>query len=82
MKVTDEMVAAYAEAWEAKRKEIGRGIAAPGTKTRAGLEVAIAASRSEALADAWDEGLSAGQDRWSDSREFGDPPVNPYREER
>lgn len=31
-------------------------------------------------ADAWDEGLEAGRDRWADSREFGDPPVNPYRE--
>lgn len=31
------------------------------------------------LEGAWDEGLSAGQDRWLDSREFGDPPVNPYR---
>lgn len=33
----------------------------------------------ERMADAWDEGLSAGCDRWCDSREFGDPPVNPYR---
>lgn len=32
-----------------------------------------------ALAEAWDEGLSAGCDRWADAREFGDPPVNPYR---
>ena len=31
------------------------------------------------IADAWDEGLSAGCDRWADSREFGDPPINPYR---
>lgn len=36
----------------------------------------------EMQADAWNEGLSAGQDRWSDSREFGDPPTNPYREEQ
>lgn len=27
----------------------------------------------------WDEGLSAGCDRWADARVFGDPPVNPYR---
>lgn len=32
-------------------------------------------------ADAWEEGLGAGCDRWMDSREFGDPPVNPYRQE-
>lgn len=32
-------------------------------------------------ADAWDEGLDEGRDRWMDSREFGDPPVNPYRQE-
>lgn len=49
MKVTDEMVAAYAEAWEAKRKEIGRGIAAPGTKTRAGLEAVFALLESGEL---------------------------------
>lgn len=30
-------------------------------------------------ADAWLEGLGAGADRWMDHREFGDPPVNPYR---
>jgi len=42
MKVSDEAVAAFSEAWEAKRKEIGRGIAPEGTKTRAGLEAALA----------------------------------------
>lgn len=30
------------------------------------------------LHQAWDEGLEAGRDRWMDSREFGDPPRNPY----
>lgn len=35
--------------------------------------------KSEWQAEAWDEGLDAGQDRWMDSREFGDAPVNPYR---
>lgn len=34
-----------------------------------------------ARADAWDEGLDAGRDRWMDAREFGGPPVNPYRSE-
>ena len=28
---------------------------------------------------AWEEGLDAGRDRWMDSREFGDKPVNPHR---
>lgn len=31
------------------------------------------------LAQAWDDGLEAGRDRWCDAREFGEPPVNPYR---
>jgi flavin-dependent dehydrogenase len=39
----------------------------------------LAARIREAKAEAWDEGLTAGADRWMDSREFGDPPVNPYR---
>lgn len=30
-------------------------------------------------AEAWDEGLDAGRDRWMDNREFGNKPVNPYR---
>src|SRR6478735_3197088 len=38
----DAAVEAYTEAWEAKRHEIGRGIAQPGTKTRAGLLAAFA----------------------------------------
>ena len=38
-----------------------------------------AAARREGQAEAWDEGLDAGRDRWMDAREFGDPPVNPYR---
>lgn len=37
VEVTDEHVRLFTEAWEAKRKEIGRGIAPKGTKTRAGL---------------------------------------------
>lgn len=32
-------------------------------------------------AAAWEEGLDAGADRWMDSREFGDKPVNPYETE-
>jgi len=39
----------------------------------------LTAHDSLVRAEAWDEGLSAGADRWMDSREFGDPPVNPYR---
>lgn len=35
--VPQEWVDVFVEAWEKKRKEIGRGIAAPGTKVRAGL---------------------------------------------
>ena len=38
----------------------------------------IAAEVRSAQHEAWDEGLEAGRDRWADSREFGDPPVNPY----
>lgn len=38
------------------------------------------AATRDVEAEAWDEGLMAGQDRWMDAREFGDPPVNPYRE--
>jgi len=45
----------------------------------------LSTSPAEALnavkAAAWDEGLDAGRDRWMDSREFGDKPVNPYRTE-
>lgn len=41
---------------------------------------ALAPLMREALAGAWDEGLDAGRDRWMGAREFGDPPVNPYRE--
>lgn len=33
---------AFTEAWEAERKKIGRGIAEPGTKTRAGIRAAFA----------------------------------------
>lgn len=33
---------AYVEAWEAARKKIGRGIAEPGTKSRAGITAAFA----------------------------------------
>lgn len=32
-------------------------------------------------AEAWEEGLDAGRDRWMDAREFGEKPVNPYREQ-
>lgn len=32
-------------------------------------------------AEAWDEGLDAGRARWADFREFGESPVNPYRED-
>jgi hypothetical protein len=39
--VTQEMIDAFTEAWEAKREEIGRGIAPAGTKTRAGLEAVL-----------------------------------------
>lgn len=39
---TQEEIDAYARAWEAKRREIGRGIADLGTKTRAGLTAANA----------------------------------------
>ena len=39
--VPQEAVDAYVEAWEAKRKEIGRGIAEPGTKVRAGLSATL-----------------------------------------
>lgn len=49
------------------------------------LRAALAGSGAEvgreAAVKAWDEGLSAGRDRWADSREFGEPPVNPYRAE-
>ena len=41
----------------------------------------IAEARREGAEQGWDEGLSAGCDRWCDSREFGDPPANPYRQE-
>ena len=34
-------VDAFMEAWEAERKKIGRGIAEPGSKTRAGLSAAL-----------------------------------------
>lgn len=40
--------------------------------------LAVAGRIVPMLAWAWGEGLDAGQDRWMDSREFGDPPVNPY----
>lgn len=36
---------AYVEAWEAERKKIGRGIAPPGTKSRAGIIAALAVFR-------------------------------------
>lgn len=42
------------------------------------LRTALTAERAK-VAEAWEKGLSAGCDRWCDSREFGDPPVNPYR---
>ena len=44
---TDEMVAVFTAAWEAKRKEIGRGIAPAGTKVRAGLEAVLEALTGE-----------------------------------
>lgn len=52
--VTPEMIDAYVEAWEAKRQEIGDGDAAPGTKTRAGLEAVFLMLRTavrEAVAE-------------------------------
>lgn len=39
--IPQEAVDAYIEAWEAERKKIGRGIAPPGTKVRAGLAAAL-----------------------------------------
>lgn len=36
---------AYVEAWEAERKKIGRGVAEPGTKSRAGIIAALAVFR-------------------------------------
>lgn len=50
-RITDEMVAAFGAAWEAKRQEIADGDAAPGTKTRAGLEAVIALSLRSRLRD-------------------------------
>lgn len=41
--VTDELVAVFKDAWHRKSVEIGRGIAEPGTKTRAAL-IAVLAS--------------------------------------
>lgn len=46
LEVTDEAVAAFAEAWEAKRIENGSGIHPAGTKTRAGLAAAFATYES------------------------------------
>ena len=39
--IPQEVVDAYTEAWEAKRKEIVNGVEAFGTKTRAGLSAAL-----------------------------------------
>jgi len=39
--IPQEAIDAYTEAWEAERKKIGRGIAPPGTKTRAGISAAL-----------------------------------------
>lgn len=47
-------------------------------RTAARISEEIAAEVRSAQHEAWDEGLEAGRDRWADSREFGDPPVNPY----
>lgn len=41
--IPQEAVDAFEEAWAAKRKEIGRGIAPKGIKTRAGLSAALKA---------------------------------------
>lgn len=43
---TQAEVVAFTEAWEKARKEIGRGIAPKGTKTRAGLTAAFAERES------------------------------------
>lgn len=40
-RLPQKAVDAFKEAWEAERKKIGRGIAEPGTKTRAGLVAAL-----------------------------------------
>lgn len=34
---------------------------------------------AELRAEAWEDGLDAGRQRWADVREFGEEPVNPYR---
>lgn len=41
--IPEEVVKSYMEAWEAKRKAIGRGIAPPDAKVRAGLSAAFKA---------------------------------------
>jgi len=43
------------------------------------LPAAIQRWLQAAQAEAWEEGLGAGSDRWCDGREFGDAPVNPYK---
>lgn len=43
VEVTDRMVEAFGDAWNAKRIETASVGAAPGTKTRAGLEAALRA---------------------------------------
>lgn len=42
---TDEMVQAFKDAWESEGRRIGRGIAAPGVKTKAGLRAVLALVR-------------------------------------
>ena len=62
---------------DARAKEFTRnGNRAPARVVqKAGIDAVVAAAKAEA----WDEGLGSGRDRWMDSREFGDTPVNPYR---
>ena len=39
--IPEEVVDVFIQAWGAERKKIGRGIAEPGSKTRAGLSAAL-----------------------------------------
>jgi len=54
----EALIEVLTEAWEAKRKEIGRGIAPKGTKVGAGIDAVIAHLAAQPVAGAVEWGLS------------------------
>jgi hypothetical protein len=57
-----KLIEVFTEAWEAKRREIGRGIAPKGTKTGAGIDAVLAALAAQPVTGAVEWGTAVADD--------------------